>query len=233
MTRKSPPTLRQFLIVLVLSGIVGLASCGGRGNLPGSSFASSGNGISAANTYQLSASVSNLSFGGVAVGASTAQLVSFTNVGNSNVTISSASASGAGFSATGGSNITLAPNDSVSVSVNFVPASVGSQVGSLTVLSNAANSPLQVALSGTGIAPIPHSVSLNWVPNPSAVLGYFVYRGVISGGPYFKLNSLVDASAAFVDTSVLSGQSYFYVVTSVDPANVESSFSNEVAVNIP
>ena len=82
-------------------------------------------------------------------------------------------------------------------------------------------------------APVPHSVSLSWLPSPSAVMGYFVYRGGVSGGPYFKLNSLVDASAAFVDPTVLSGQSYFYVVTSVDPANVESSFSNEVAVSIP
>jgi hypothetical protein len=231
--RERPLIFRDLLVVWMLSSIVGLASCGEAGKFASSSVASSGNGFSAAKTYLLSASVSSLSFGSVAVGASTAQLVSFTNVGNSNVTISSASASGTGFSASGGSITTLAPNDSVSVSVNFAPAGAGSLAGSLTVLSDAANSPMQVALSGTGAAPLPHSVTLNWLPSPSAVLGYFVYRGAISGGPYFKLNPLVDASAVFVDPAALSGQSYFYVVTSVDPANVESAFSNEVAVTIP
>ena len=232
-TRKGAPRFRNVLIILVFAGVAGLSSCGGSGNLIGSSSGSGGTSNPAPAAYKLSVSVSNLNFGSVAVGASTSQLVSFTNVGNGNVTIYSASAAGSGFSASGGANVTLAPNDAVTVSVNFVPPGAGSMTGSLSVSSNAMNSPMLVSLSGSGSAPVPHSVSLSWLPSPSAVMGYFVYRGIVSGGPYLKLNSLVDASAAFVDSTVLGGQTYFYVVTSVDTSNMESSFSNEVAVSIP
>jgi hypothetical protein len=135
-------------------------------------------------TLQLSANTSNLSFGSLTVGTSSSQSVVFTNTGNSNVTISSVSASGTGFGASGGSNTTLAPNQSVTVTVNFNPQAAGAATGTLSVSSNASNPLLQIQLSGGGISqPVQHSVALNWDPSASAVIGYFVYRGTITGGP--------------------------------------------------
>jgi fibronectin type 3 domain-containing protein len=64
-------------------------------------------------------------------------------------------------------------------------------------------------------------------------VGYFVYRGTISGGPYTKVNSSADASLTFTDSGLSSGTTYFYVVTAVDGSNVESAFSNEVSAAIP
>jgi hypothetical protein len=207
------------------------------------SFASSANpstlavsltGIGVPATLQLSANTSGLSFGSLTVGTSSSQSVVLTNTGNSNVTISSASASGTGFVASGGANTTLAPNQSVSVTISFNPQAAGAATGTLSVSSNASNSLLQIQLSGGGISqPVQHSVALNWNPSASAVVGYFVYRGTITGGPYSRLNPSVDPSSSYTDGGVSSGQTYFYVVTSVDSGSTESGYSNEVAVTIP
>ncbi len=84
--------------------------------------------------------------------------------------------------------------------------------------------------SGT-LAPPHHQVSLSWNAVVS-VNGYNVYRGSQSGGPYTKINPIVDASPSFVDLSVLAGQTYYYVTTAVN-AGVESGYSNEVEASIP
>ncbi len=71
-----------------------------------------------------------------------------------------------------------------------------------------------------------HVVSLTWAPSTSPVTGYKVYRGTASGGPYTLLQAL-GAVTSYTDTTVLSGQTYYYVVTSVNSSNVESSYSNQ------
>jgi hypothetical protein len=63
---------------------------------------------------------------------------------------------------------------------------------------------------------------------------YKVYRSQTSGGPYLAVSGTIAASTLqFVDTSVLSGQAYFYVVTSVDINGIESAPSVEVKAQIP
>jgi hypothetical protein len=115
--------------------------------------------VSAA-TLSLSASPTSLSFGSVNVGSNSAQSVTFTNSGNSNVTVSNVSVSGAGFNATGVSTgQVVAPGKTASLNVTFTPASSGALTGSVTVTSNAANSPVSVALSGTGASATTSSVS--------------------------------------------------------------------------
>jgi hypothetical protein len=175
-----------------------------------------------------------LSFGNVQVGAGTAQLLSLTNSGGSNLRISQVSVSGEGYSVSGGSSITLVPAQSVTVSVNFVPAAAGAAAGLLSVVSDAANPVVQVGVSGTGITAQvgTHSVTLSWTASSSQVTGYNIYRSPVSGGPYAKVNSAVDPNATYMDMQLASGN-YFYVVTSVDQNGVESGYSNEVAVVIP
>jgi fibronectin type 3 domain-containing protein len=104
--------------------------------------------------------------------------------------------------------------------------------GSVTISSNASNSPLTISTSGTGVVAT-HSATLTWTASPSVVVGYNVYRSSIPSGPYTKLNSAADASTTFADSSVLSGQTYYYVVTAVDSNNVESAYSNQVTAVIP
>jgi hypothetical protein len=190
-----------------------------------------GTGMAASLT--LASSTSSLSFGSVNVGSSSSQAVTLTNAGNTNIAFGSVSASGSGFAASGGSNVTLAPNQSVTVTVTFDPLVVGAASGGLSISSNASDS-VVVALSGTGVSqPVQHSVALNWNASTSTVSGYFVYRGTVTGGPYSQLNSSVDPSTSYTDSTVQGGQTYYYVVSSVNSSNVQSPYSNEVSVTVP
>jgi hypothetical protein len=185
-------------------------------------------------TLVLNANKTSLSFGNVNTTASSALTVIFTNAGNSNVNISNVSVSGAGFTGGGvSSGQILTPGQTATLTVTFAPAAAGAVTGTATVTSNATTSPATIALSGTGVAPVAHSVSLGWTASTSAVSGYNVYRSSVSGGPYTKLTSSLDTLTTYVDSTVQSAQTYFYVATSVDSTGAESTFSAEVSATIP
>jgi fibronectin type 3 domain-containing protein len=119
------------------------------------------------------------------------------------------------------------------LNVTFAPASAGSVTGSATVTSNAATSPATISISGTGVQPVAHTVALAWTASTSTVSGYNIYRSPVSGGPYVIVNSSPVSTTSFVDSTVQSGQTYFYAATSVDPSGNESTFSTEATATIP
>ncbi len=189
--------------------------------------------INAPATRSLSASPTAISFGSVLVGGAISKPVTLSNSGNSVVTVSSATMAGSGFSLDGITfPFTLAAGASQTVNVVFSPSSSGTAGGSVSFVSDAANSPATVALSGSGTAPVQHSVTLNWQSSAS-VAGHNVYRAQTSGGPYARLNSTPEPDENFVDASVVSGQNYYYVVTAMDSAGMESGYSNEVHAAVP
>src|SRR5256712_9838888 len=197
-----------------------------------STIALSGTGVTS--TFLLTASPTSLSFGNVTVGSNSApQTVTLTNSGNSSVSISQINVSGSGFSASGlTARPTLAAGQTASFSVVFASTTAGSAIGNISLVSNATNSP-SIALSASGVQPIPLARTLSWNPSPSAAVSYNVYRGTQSGGSYQKLNSSSVSTTTYTDNSVLAGQTYFYVVTAVDSRNMESVHSNEVSATIP
>ena len=82
---------------------------------------------------------------------------------------------------------------------------------------------------------VAHSANVTWNASSSTdVQGYKVYRSQTSGGPYSSVSgTLTTSTLAFTDTSVLGGQTYFYVVTSIDVNGLESPPSLEVNATIP
>ena len=184
---------------------------------------------------QLAANPTSLNFGNVAMGANASQNVTLSNNGSAAVTISQGSVSGAGISASGLTfPMTLAAGASVSFSVEFAPTAIGAVSGSATLTSNTPNSPTMIAVNGTGTAAVVHSVTLSWVASTSStVVGYNIYRGTVSGGPYTMINSTPNASTSYTDTSVTAGQTYYYVVTAVDGSGNESAYSNQVQAIVP
>lgn len=130
-------------------------------NAPGSPLAIplSGAGLSASS--QLSVSPSSLSFGDVSVGTSAMHIVTLTNTGNSNVSVSQISPTGGAFTVSGLMLPTTLPaGQTTAFNVLFAPISLGSQSGSVTILSTASNSPSTVATSGSGIATPTPSISV-------------------------------------------------------------------------
>jgi hypothetical protein len=98
----------------------------------------------------LAAAPASLSFAQTIVGSTAAaQTVTVTNSGTTAATVSGVAAAG-DFSQT--NNCTsIAVGGSCAVTVTFKPTAAGTRTGTLTVTSNANNSPLTVALSGSGI----------------------------------------------------------------------------------
>ncbi len=99
--------------------------------------------------------------------------------------------------------------------------------------SNATNSPAKVTLSGTGVTAVVHSASLSWIASTSTVIGYNCYSSTVSGGPYSKLNTSLITATSYADMTVQAGKTYYYVVTSVNSNNVESTYSSQVSATIP
>jgi hypothetical protein len=104
----------------------------------------------------LSSNPTSLSFGNVNVGSNSSLSTTVSNNGNANVTISGVNVSGAGYSASGiSSGQVVSPGQTATLRVTFAPASAGSSSGSVTITSNASNSPTTVSLTGSGVAPPP------------------------------------------------------------------------------
>ena len=180
---------------------------------------------------QLAVTPVSADFGSVTVGTSKTQSATLVASGSS-VTVSSASVTDTEFSLSGiAFPVTIAAGQSMPLTLTFVPRASGTAAATLAFSSNASNSSAE-NLTGTGVVPPQHSVDLSWDP-VSAVVGYNVYRGSQAGGPYSKINSVLNASTTFIDSSVQSGQNYYYVTTSVDSTGAQSSYSNEIQVVIP
>jgi hypothetical protein len=80
---------------------------------------------------------------------------------------------------------------------------------------------------------VQHSVTLNWTASTSSnVLGYNVYRSTTSSGPFTEIHALV-AGTSYVDSTVSSGMTYYYVTTAVDSSNTESGYSNQTTASVP
>ena len=181
---------------------------------------------------QLAVSPASVNFSSVTVGGSQNQTGTLT-AGSSSITVSSASWNGTGFSLGGISfPVTIPAGQSVPFTVTFAPQTTGAVNGTVSFLSNATNSPTNETLGGTGVQTTPHSVGLSWNPDASTVQGYYVYRGAQTGGPYAKISTL-QPGTSYVDASVLSGQTYHYVVTALGTNSQESAYSNEAVAVIP
>jgi hypothetical protein len=183
---------------------------------------------------------SSISFGNLNLQSTTTQNVTIKNTGDINITISGITVAGAGFgysSLSPGSSLT--PSQSVTFQIWFRPQTSGPASGNISILSSNLATPASISVSGIGSAsnspsptpaPVQHSVSLSWGPSTSSVAGYRVYRDDGAGLLPF---SAVISDLTYTDSTVVSGTTYHYAVTAVDPAGDESPYSNEVTAVVP
>jgi hypothetical protein len=181
----------------------------------------------------LSISPATLPFGQVTVGTKKTLTASLSASGTA-VKVTSATLSSSEFALSGVSfPFTVPAGKSASITLTFDPASAGSTSAKLSFASNASDSSITQTLSGSGKASVAHRVDLSWHENSGSIAGYNVYRGSKTGGPYSRINSTLDSATAYIDSSVTSGHTYFYVTTAVGTDGVESGHSNQVLAAVP
>ena len=186
-----------------------------------------------AGASQLSVSPAIMNFGSVAVGSQATQSGTLT-AGSSEINVSSAAWSGQGYSVSGITfPVTVAAGKSVNYTVTFAPQSAGDSPGSISFVNDGTTSPVVQTLDGDGGQAGVHTVALSWDASNSAVIGYNIYRGTQSGGPYQRLTSSPQADTSYTDTTVLTGTTYYYVATAVDSNHVESVYSNQAQAVVP
>jgi Abnormal spindle-like microcephaly-assoc'd, ASPM-SPD-2-Hydin len=182
---------------------------------------------------QLTVDPALMDFGTVLVGSSASQVGTLTASGEAvtsfsvNITSSEFTLSGLSFP------LTIPAGGIQDYTVTFAPQGSGTASATLTFLADDGSNLTVQSLTGTGIAS-QHSVDLSWNASTSQdVIGYNVYRSKTSGGPYRKINSGLDASTFYTDTSVNGGDTYYYVTTAVNSSYQESVYSNEAEAMIP
>jgi len=234
--RNKTKSIQAGLFIFLLTCLVSAIGCGGgaksASSTPGTTPSPSPTPVPS--SASLSATPSSLGFGSQVLNTPTTQTTKITNTGSVALAITQDTIAGSGFSVGITTPINLNPAQSVNVPVVFNPGAAGTVNGSLTLVSNGTTM-LSVPLTGTGLAPLAHSVDVAWDASSSATLqGYNVYRSTVSGGPYTKISpTLATSTLLFTDTTPVSGKQYFYVVTAVDTSGAESSASTQVAVTIP
>jgi hypothetical protein len=218
---------RHFLSLVILMATIAIGCGGGSGSGTHQDVP----------TGQLAVSPSTLAFGQVAVGQEATKTGTL-KAGDARITVESADWSGEGFSVSGITfPVTIAAGQSVPFKVTFAPQKGGSSSGNISFLSDASNSPNRAAFSASGAQASSsgsgHSVTLSWRASNSSAVGYNIYRGTKATGPFSKINSSPHSAPSFIDSSVLSGQTYLYITTALNKHGKESKPSNQVRVTIP
>jgi Abnormal spindle-like microcephaly-assoc'd, ASPM-SPD-2-Hydin len=182
----------------------------------------------------LSINATSISFGSVSLNTPSTQSVTLTATGSSAVAVSSASITGTGFSLPGAKfPMTVNPGTPATLSVQFDPTASGTATGQLVIANNSTNDANpSIGLSGTGAA---LQIALNWdAPSSSSdpIAGYNVYRAV-SGSSSYSVVKSGNSQTSFTDSTIKSGTTYQYYVTSLDSTGAESTPSNTATVAVP
>ena len=187
---------------------------------PTISVALSGTGTTSP-TGQLSASATSVSFGAVATSTTAQKQIVLTNMGNSGVTISSVTVAGAGLTASGVEVPgILNPAESVTLTASFAPTTAGSITGSITVVSNAANSTLKIAVTGTGAQP---ELSIS----PSS----FGFGSVVDGQTKSETFTVTNTGTAALTIAQLSVSGSGYTVSGLaTPATIAAGSTTTFSV---
>lgn len=176
---------------------------------------------------------SDVNFGSVPVGKRSLRRGVLTAKGAS-VTVYSANSDSSEFTPLGLSfPFTISPGQVIPYALTFHPERGGKASGLISFRTEAMDSGTVLSLAGDGTAPETYTVYLSWQASLSQVIGYNVYRGVQSGGPYSMINSGLDPNTSYIDNSVDSGYTYYYVTTAVNSSGQESVYSNQAQATIP
>jgi len=179
-------------------------------------------GDAVAGAGHLVANPTGLAFGDVQVGKTSSNFETISNTGESTVTLSQANTNNAAYSYSGLSlPASLATNQSITFTVTFAPVAVGAANGTLSLVSDADDSPTTVSLSGTGTAQGQLGASPSTLNFGSVVVGnHAALTGKLTAtGQTVTVSSVSSSDAEFAVSgisfplAISAGQSAQYTVT--------------------
>ncbi len=194
---------------------------------------------------QLTPSPTGLNFGTVTTSTTSSQSVQVTNSGSSTATISQIAASGSGFSAGSATlPVSLSPGQSTTFKVMFTPVSAGTVSGGLQISSNALNSSLNIALTGTGVSPAALTINPTSVSFGSVQVGASQAQNAVvmnSGGSSASISNITVSGNGFTATglnvplTLAAGQSASFSISFSPQAagSVNGSVTLASSVSVP
>jgi Abnormal spindle-like microcephaly-assoc'd, ASPM-SPD-2-Hydin len=191
-------------------------------------------------------SPTSINFGNELLQTATSKNVVLRNTSAASITFSGITVVGLGFGYSDLSpGYSLPPNQSVTFQVWFRPTVKGAAAGTISVLSASLASPASLSVAGDGVTsvstppptnPAPsaqHTVHLSWDASASTVAGYRVYRSESATAGFQPINTSPVSATDYDDDAVASGTTYYYAITAITSAGVESAYSNEAKAVIP
>jgi hypothetical protein len=160
-------------------------------------------------------------FGKVQVGSSSSQSIQLSNTGNKTLRITSKSEQGSAFSfGKFPLPVRILPGASIQLPVIFTPTAKGYTAGTVTLVSNNPNFPLNMHVAGTGF--YPNSPELGVTP---ATLNF----GNVTVGSNARLQATLTASGAAVTISSDQSTSSEFVILGLNlPATISAGQSVQV-----
>jgi hypothetical protein len=182
---------------------------------------------------------STVSLGNVVLGQNNEVELALVNNGPTSITIASFAISGSPQFAVTGQKGSFAVNSEALYWVTFTPTQLGAAPSSSLNITSPSTVPTvtKIPVTGTGVTEA-YEVNLTWdapVSSPDPVAGYNVYRAPAGNTSYQQINqNVIPASTTdYVDTAVQNGQTYDYIVESVDASGTTSAPSNMASVPVP
>ena len=189
-------------------------------------FPSTGGGSGPSAT--LSTSPSSLTFPSQALNTtSSAQTVTVNNTGSAAASVSQIAATG-NFAETNTCGTSIAAGGSCTVSVTFTPTAAGAQTGSLTIASNATNSPSTVSLTGTGAGSV--NLALNQPTSASGYTQTYVPANAVDGNTSTYWESTDNAFPQWLQVDLGSTQSFSRIVLDLPPSSAWATRTQTLSV---
>ncbi len=160
--------------------------------------------VNAVPTPAIQLSSTSINFGNGVVGSTSSQALVITNIGTATLSVTQVNPSGSSSFSTSGFSLPLNVNagQQTTITVAFLPTSVGAVSGSISIVSNAPTSPTSVGLSGTGIA-----ASLTLGVSPTTLSFGSVTTGTSSASQNVTITNTGNSNVS-ISQITLSGSGY-------------------------
>jgi hypothetical protein len=178
----------------------------------------------------LSVSPASLTFASQALNTtSSPQTVTVNNTGSATANISTIATTG-DFAETSTCGTSIAAGASCTVSVTFTPTASGTRTGSLTIASNASNSPSTVALTGTGAGTVSTNLALNQPTSASGYTQTYVPANAVDGNTSTYWESTDNAFPQWLQVDLGATKSFSRIVLDLPPSTAWGTRTQTLSV---